>query len=90
MTESLLSFSEVLLFGRVVDDLAVRAKGIDFDTRLATVDKVSNFNDVDLEIDGFDIADGDAILVRRNNANQNGIYTVADAGGAKQKLVNRV
>ena len=90
MAESLLSFSEVLLFGRVMDDLQIKKKGIDVEARLATIEKLADFNDVDTEIDGVDISDGDLILVRRNKSDQNGVYKVADAGGGKKKLESRL
>ncbi len=90
MTESLLSFSEVLLFGRLVSDLQLSKKDVASTVRLATTEKVANFNDIETEIDGVDVALDDLILVRRNNSNANGVYKVADAGGNKFKLEDRI
>jgi len=85
MSESLLGLSEVLLFGRTMEDLVIKKVGISATVRLATVDKV-DLNDVGLEIDGVDIADDDMILVRRNSSIENGIYKVCNADGGIKTL----
>ncbi|WP_170330455.1 hypothetical protein [Ruegeria arenilitoris] len=90
MSESLLSFSEVLLFGRTVDDLQIVKKGVESTVQLATTEKVDDFNDIEKEIDGEDVQDDDLILVRKNKASQNGVYKVSPAGGNKKKLEARM
>ncbi|NSY37688.1 hypothetical protein [Leisingera sp. ANG59] len=89
MAESLLSFSEVLLFGRVLKDLQIVRSDIKMTVRLATVEKV-NLNNIDAELDGVEIAENDMVLVRRNNANENGIYKVTAGAGNTLKLVSEM
>ncbi len=86
MAESLLSFSEVLLFGRLLNDLQIVRSDIKETVRVATVEKV-NLNNTDTELDGVEIAENDLVLVRRNNANENGIYKVTSGAGNTLKLV---
>jgi len=90
MSESLLSFSEVLLFGREVDDLQIVKKGVQSTVDLATTEKIENFNDIEKEIDGEDVQDNYLVLVRRNKAGQNGVYEVLPASGNKKKLDKRM
>ena len=85
MAESLLSFSEVLLFGRLLKDLQIVRSDIKKTVRVATVEKV-NLNNIDAELDGVEIAEGDLVLVRRNNANDNGVYKVTAGAGNNLKL----
>ncbi|AHD02272.1 hypothetical protein [Leisingera methylohalidivorans] len=85
MAESLLSFSEVLLFGRLLNDLQIVRSDIKKTVRVATVEKV-NLNNVDTELDGVELAEGDLVLVRRNNANENGVYKVTAGAGSAFKL----
>ncbi len=75
MTESLLSFSEVLLFGRVMGDLSVDTGFVN--VRLATTANI-DISDPQQTVDGVEVEEGDLILVKENPKNQNGIY-VADA-----------
>ncbi|OED49226.1 hypothetical protein AB838_07600 [Rhodobacteraceae bacterium (ex Bugula neritina AB1)] len=89
MAESLLSFSEVLLFGRLLKDLQIVRSDIKKTVRVATVEKM-NVNNVDPEIDGVEIAVDDLVLVRRNNANENGIYKVTAGNGNTLKLVSEL
>ncbi|WP_424980197.1 hypothetical protein [Leisingera sp. S232] len=89
MAESLLSFSEVLLFGRLLKDLQIVRSDIKKTVRVATVEKM-NVNNVDPEIDGVEIAVDDLVLVRRNNANDNGIYKVTAGNGNTLKLVSEL
>ncbi len=90
MTESLLSFSEVLLFGRLVSDLQLNKEGVASTVRLATTEKIPDLGDIDPDIDGFDVALNDLVLVRRNNPNDNGVYKVANAPDGKLKLEGRI
>ncbi len=81
MSESLLSFSEVLLFGRLVEDLAVR-KGYKT-VRLALVDDNSDtLPALTDKIDDVPIADGDKVLVQVSKDsepnNVSGLYKVKE------------
>ncbi|WP_171125711.1 MULTISPECIES: hypothetical protein [unclassified Ruegeria] len=82
MAESLLSFSEVLLFGRLLNDLKVAKSKIaapDKTVRLVAAKKVKvnkNISIVDGTIDGEEVAAGNLVLVTGNRPKKNGIYEV--------------
>ncbi|WP_170376830.1 MULTISPECIES: hypothetical protein [Ruegeria] len=82
MSESLLSFSEVLLFGRLLNDLKVAAsKNV---TPAKTVKLVAKkkvkvnktLSVADDTIDGEEVANNDKVLITGNRPKKNGIYTV--------------
>ncbi|WP_170551849.1 hypothetical protein [Ruegeria atlantica] len=82
MSESLLSFSEVLLFGRLLNDLKVAAsKNV---TPAKTVKLVAKkkvkvnktFSVADDTIDGEEVANDEKVLITGNRPKKNGIYTV--------------
>ena len=88
MTETLLSTSNVLLFGRRVQDLAVQFQPSGaINARVATR---RNINTNNLQtIDGIALAAGDLVLVRRQaNANQNDVYQVANGNWAAQNVAD--
>ncbi len=79
MAETLLSLSEVLLFGRVVEDLQVSSAAETLRAKAATT---ANLGAGALKglgpIDGVGLASGDHVLVRSQASNQgNGLYSVA-------------
>ncbi len=89
MTESILGFSEVLLFGRRLHDLKINRKEIEVDekVRLATRAKIKVGEVLDVsKIDGRTLAVGDKILVRKNKADENGIYTIASPAAGDLQL----
>lgn len=75
MSESLLSFSEVLLFGRAIEDIKIQSQT---KVKAATTQNLS----LPLKgstVDGVTLNPGDRVLVKnQTNLEQNGIYTVAD------------
>ncbi|WP_170350069.1 hypothetical protein [Ruegeria atlantica] len=82
MSESLLSFSEVLLFGRLLNDLKVAAsKNV---TPAKTVKLVAKkkvkvnktLSVADDTIDGEEVANDEKVLITGNRPKKNGIYTV--------------
>jgi hypothetical protein len=81
MTESLLSTSNILLFGRVVEDLTITRPPPDTanaKAKAATVKHMLNLNGLDAG-DGTVLAVGDSVLVlEQENAQANGIYVVGD------------
>ena len=87
MSESLLSFSEVLLFGRVINDLKLKN---DYKTvRVALVDENANAVPANVtEIDDVVVKEGNEVLVQIKNLAINGIYKVVKdpADAAKLKL----
>jgi len=81
VTESLLSFSEVLLFGRVLEDLEVSSRNDDLPSA-----KVGSTADIGalsgVAVNGQNVAAGDIILlIEQANKHQNGLYTVGDNAG---------
>ncbi|WP_170763126.1 hypothetical protein [Ruegeria lacuscaerulensis] len=95
MSESLLNFSEVLLFGRLLHDLKIRKSKANPDetVRLATKAKVPlDTNQVvktDL-IDGEEVVDTNDVLVMGYGPKKSGIYKVeVQADPTKYKLINR-
>ncbi|WP_425081982.1 hypothetical protein [Ruegeria arenilitoris] len=87
MSESLLSFSEVLLFGRLLTDLKVAAsKNVTANktVRLVAKKKVKVNKDLsvaDDTIDGEEVANNDKVLITGNRPKKNGIYTVTTKNG---------
>lgn len=77
MSESLLSFSEVLLFGREIDDMEVKQQT---DVRLALETTASVLPSIGAEIDGVDVKDKDLVLVQVDDKAISGIYTVSKSG----------
>lgn len=76
MSERLLSLSEILLFGRVVEDIVIRTADEVLDVSVATTGNVGALAGQG-PVDTVNLADGDRILVRAQNDNrENGIYTV--------------
>ncbi|NVO58279.1 hypothetical protein HW561_21065 [Rhodobacteraceae bacterium B1Z28] len=75
MTESLLSFSEVLLFGRTVDDLKLkkdtRVRVAIIDDSIATLPDITNG-----KIDDVTVNAGDKVLVQIDDPEKSGIYKV--------------
>ncbi len=74
MSESLLSFSEVLLFGRPLDDIRIVVQ----DKAKAATTK--NFADLKGKtVDNVKLKAGDKVLVKNQSTDtENGLYTVAD------------
>ncbi|CUH47487.1 hypothetical protein [Ruegeria atlantica] len=74
MSESLLSFSEVLLFGRALDDIKIESR--------TKVRAATTINLTTLEggtVDGVTLRAGNRVLVKnQTDKTQNGVYTVAD------------
>ncbi|NVK15758.1 MAG: hypothetical protein HWE35_16420 [Rhodobacteraceae bacterium] len=90
MAESLLSFSEVLLFGRLLADLQIKVEG----HKKGRTVRVATLHNLDLsegisELDGVELKADDKVLVRRNKKNENGIYEVVSDGQGGFKLGNR-
>lgn len=76
MPERLLSLSEVLLFGRVVEDIAVRSLDEALSADAATTADLGVFEGLG-PIDGVNLAVSDKVLVvSQNNKAENGLYTV--------------
>ncbi|WP_377194126.1 hypothetical protein [Ruegeria meonggei] len=76
MAESLLSFSEVLLYGRVLDDIK-----IDTQTKVKAATTVNLPNLEGLSVDAETLKVGDKVLVKnQTDLTQNGVYTVGDNG----------
>ena len=77
MSESLLSFSEVLLFGRVVADLGITSLAeTASEAKAATTDNLGSLSGSG-PVDGQTIAAGDNVLVRaQDDEKQNGLYAV--------------
>ncbi|WP_435661736.1 hypothetical protein [Leisingera caerulea] len=73
MAESLLSFSEVLLFGRLVEDIKIVPKFAG--AIVGTVNNVQNLSGT--SVNGETLAPGDKVLVMaQTNKGQNGLYKV--------------
>ncbi len=91
MAESLLSPSEILLYGRKVTDLEVKAKA---DPAIATVakaastKKIKSLKDVPSpdDFDGVSIAVNDVVLVTRAAASNRGLYKVKAADWTKEAV----
>ena len=79
MAETLLSLSEVLLFGRCVEDLQIRSPNLAAATPadLTTTRRVPGGLRGRPTIDGVAVAAGDIVLVRHHSPAINGLYTVA-------------
>ncbi len=94
MSESLLSFSEVLLFGRLLHDLKIKtAKATaDVDARLLAIDKIPLKTDLsvaDDTIDGTTVANDDLVLVVAYGKKRAGLYkVVVDAGDPNKYQLN--
>lgn len=87
MSESLLSFSEVLLFGRPVTDIAYVAGPAENQANAATRDKPADFKGA-ATIDGVDVDSGDHVLVASDKKDEfatNGLYKIG--GGANKNWV---
>ncbi|MEX0308398.1 MAG: pentapeptide repeat-containing protein [Ruegeria sp.] len=88
MSESLLSFSEVLLFGRELNDLKLKQRSV----RLAEeLDSHTNLNDTFLKIDGVHVREDDRVLVQVGDAanEYSGIYKVVKTDDDKFKFDKR-
>ncbi|KIC38514.1 hypothetical protein RA27_18870 [Ruegeria sp. ANG-R] len=88
MSESLLSFSEVLLFGRELSDLKLKQRSV----RLAEeLDSHTDLNNSFLKIDGVPVREDDRVLVQVGDAanEYSGIYKVVKATGGKFKFEKR-
>lgn len=83
MAESLLSISEVLLFGREVEDLQIREKfaagAEDHQADVTTTNRIKAGLKGHDPVDGVDISAGDTVLVRHQSPANNGLYTVNGA-----------
>ncbi|WP_299949154.1 hypothetical protein [uncultured Ruegeria sp.] len=79
MSESLLSFSEVLLFGRELSDLKLKQRSVRLAEELATE---AELNNTFLKIDGVVVREDDRVLVQVGaSANaHSGIYKVVKSG----------
>ena len=78
MSESLLGLSEVLLFGREVEDLQIPDRPFDHSAKVATTIELDAFEG-DGPIDTIDLEAGDTVLVHlQKNKTQNGLYIVQD------------
>ncbi|RLK03571.1 hypothetical protein [Ruegeria conchae] len=90
MSESLLSFSEVLLFGRELSDLKLRQKSVRLAIEVATN---FDFSDEITKIDGVAVREDDRILVQVGDSanNKSGIYKIIkdQNDGDKLKLDKR-
>ncbi|MBO9412471.1 MULTISPECIES: hypothetical protein [unclassified Ruegeria] len=77
MSESLLSFSEVLLFGRGVDDLQIKK---DYETvRVAYVDnEINALPTIGNKIDDVRLKEGNKVLVQVDNEAISGIYKATE------------
>jgi len=78
MSESLLSFSEVLLFGRELSDLKLKQRSV----RLAVEIEDSELSDTFTKIDGVKVQDDDRVLVQVGDTenDKSGIYKVVPEG----------
>ena len=90
MSESLLSFSEVLLFGRLLNDLKIKVAKVNPDKKvtLATREKMPLETDLTIAtdlIDGEVVSNSDTVLITGNSSKRNGIYTVAISAGDNSK-----
>ncbi|SDX23954.1 hypothetical protein SAMN05444358_10419 [Ruegeria halocynthiae] len=88
MSESLLSFSEVLLFGRELSDLKLKQRSV----RLAEeVADNYNFDTKFTKIDGVAVREDDRVLVQVGDAanEKSGIYKVVKTADAKFKFDKR-
>ncbi|WP_170336064.1 hypothetical protein [Ruegeria arenilitoris] len=81
MSESLLSFSEVLLFGRAVDDLKLKK---DTRVRVAIIDDgVTSLPTITSGvIDDVTVEVGNKVLVQINDVDVSGVYRVQNSGGS--------
>ncbi len=76
MAETLLGLSEVLLFGREVDDLQIPDRPTDHEARVATTDELAAFSGLG-PIDEIPLAVNDTVLVHlQKDKTENGLYTV--------------
>lgn len=79
MTETLLSTSNILLFGRIVEDLSTRVPATESVQAAAT----EELKKADLKghgpIDTVNLASGNSVLVFHLDDEENGIYTVGNA-----------
>ena len=88
MTETLLSTSNVLLFGRRVQDLAVRFQPSGASNARVATRRNINTNNLQT-IDGIALAAGDFVLVRRQqNVALNDVYLVAVGNWTAQNVVD--
>lgn len=87
MPESLLSTSEVLLFGRKLDDLQVL--GGDFRANVVATRRVQNLRG-HIKIDKVRVGEDDVVLVTANGAADNGRYTVGASNANWTKIATAV
>ncbi len=82
MTESLLSFSEVLLFGRILEDLLIGKTLSGITAKAAPPAEVASANMKGLAVDGINLNANDVILLwHQTDDKENGLYTITAAGG---------
>ena len=76
MSESVLSFSNIFLFGQKVSDLVIRRRARD--VRLASTSRISAWPPATLlNVDGVGTVLNDLVLIKnQNNARRNGVYRV--------------
>jgi hypothetical protein len=86
MAETLLGLSEVLIFGRKVEDLQLR-KSADADhaATVTTTRHVPGGLSGHKVIDGINVTTNDIVLVRHHSPADNGLYTVAGSGASWTK-----
>ncbi|KIC40990.1 hypothetical protein RA28_21705 [Ruegeria sp. ANG-S4] len=76
MSESLLSFSEVLLFGRVIQELQISS----LEAKVASDSNIANLKG--LTVNGQNVYAGDQILLKdQSNKSENGLYRVTHENG---------
>jgi hypothetical protein len=88
MAETLLSLSEVLLFGREVEDLQIRkSTDANHQATVTTTRSVPGGLTGHKPVDGLTVTNGDVVLVRHHTPANNGLYTVAGGGAAWAKVL---
>ena len=88
MAETLLGLSEVLIFGRKVEDLRIsKSTDANHQATVTTTRNVPEGLTGHPTIDGVPLAATNVVLVRHHSPANNGLYTVAGSGAAWNKAV---
>ena len=88
MAETLLGLSEVLIFGRKVEDLRIsKSTDANHQATVTTTRNVPGGLTGHPTIDGVPLAATNVVLVRHHSPANNGLYTVAGSGAAWNKAV---
>ena len=85
MPETLLSPSNILLFGQVISDLEVgepqESAAADREVKVATNHRLDALSTLLVPVDGVPVVEGDEVLVKdQGNSRVDGVYTVAAEG----------